>query len=169
MNQCVATVALAFGLIAIGCSAEVGDDTTEELATSQSELIVGNWAGPFTNGDAGGNPVSWTQSNGSSVVLCEVFEAGDGRYHPGKLWSGTCRYEYGGVIKYGGSYYTLQWPSSGTLQGVATPNNAVASSPSSLPVCGASGGTGKVWQGNCIYEYNGSKISTSSFSFIVKN
>ena len=167
-------MAVSFGtLTTFGCLAEVDDDTPITVETVESELRVGDWAGPFSNGDAGIDPVRWMQSDGTASVICEVFEAGDSRYHPGKMWNGTCRYEYSRKIKYSGSYYTLQRPASGILRTVSntgyTPDDAIGSSPSSLAVCGTSSGTGKVWQGSCLWEYADRLQTSTSFSFFVSN
>jgi hypothetical protein len=157
--------------------AGTSDDATEAVGTAQEELMVGPWAGPYTNNNAGANPVNFKQNDGKTVSICEGFEAGDGRYHPGKMWGGNCRYEYGGHVVYNPSYYVLQ--GSWTMHwqynnnSAAVPSNAIGSNgttgtnPTSLPVCATGGGTGKMWGGWCFVEYNGSVTSSQSFYWLV--
>jgi hypothetical protein len=171
-----------------GCSMNTGagpsGDAGEAVGTAQDELVVGPWAGPYSNNNAGPYPVNFKQSDGKTVAVCEGYEPGDGRYHPGKMWGGTCRYEYGGHIVYNGSYYVLQsrwnvnqadypkhWQSNN--QSSTVPSTAIGSNGStganatSLPICKTGGGTGKAWLGWCYVEYNGSVTSSQTFDWLL--
>jgi hypothetical protein len=155
--------------LCIGCMADVSaDKSLEETATTDQALITGVWAGPFSNGDAGPNPLVW-----GGMVPCENINA-DFRYHPGKLWDGTCRYEYGGGVVYEDSYYTLQFQSgmiSIANPGFTPPSAFVGSSPGQLPVCypyNYPQSTGKVWQGNCRFEWGDVAHIEPGFWFLGK-
>lgn len=156
---------------------DAGDEANfdEEVASIEEELIVGKWQGPFSNGDAGPNPMTFKQKDSNTVVYCQVYRS-DGRWHPGKLWAGQCRYDYNGAIGYASTYHALQKQSglSYVPNPGYTPANAISSSngPSlgGLPVCSHwMYGTGKVWQGTCRISWDGKRFEMPYFDFLVKN
>lgn len=162
------SVALFLG----GCVGEMTDQEMEEFATVEQGIVVGDWRGPFVNGDVGSGAMTWVQwLDGRTVVICEGFEAGDGRWHPGKLWAGQCRYDYNGGLRYSSVYNTLKKPSSYRWvqnQG-HTPAKALGSTgtaANSLPLCASWGGTGKVWAGKCRFEWKGNRQETTDFKFL---
>lgn len=153
-----------------GCAEDPGADVAQEdTATVEQGLITGAWAGPFNNGDAGPSPLVW-----NGVVPCEAYSFGDNRYHPGKLWAGTCRYEYNSGVLYAVSYYTLQ--SQSGMFAISnpgfTPSNAITGSPSAqLPVCAPfyyPQSTGKVWQGTCRFEWGDAAHAETGFWFLAR-
>jgi hypothetical protein len=162
-------------MFSVGCTANV-ESSPEEVRATQEALYLGNWDGPFSNGYAGTNPFVF-----NGVVPCEFYEASDNRYHPGKLWAGSCRIEYGGeggVIYNGYNYYALQGSRIGALLHAVpnpgyTPDNAIVGSyPGYLPVCAPAEhaqSTGKVFAGTCDYEWGDVGHTTSNFSFLGLN
>ena len=171
MNLRHVTVVCASVLYA-GCAANVDpSESAESVGTESQASIVGVWQFGLSNGDAGSNPVVW-----NDVVPCQQFSSSDGRFHPGKLWKGQCRSEFGGQVMYGNSYAALQFTLGHALveqsnQGF-TPSTAITgSSPGLLPVCRPftrSQSTGKVWQGTCLFEFADQAAGTSSFAFLVQ-
>ena len=117
------------------------------------EALTGPWAGPLSNGAAGPKPKFF-----NNIPVCQAFDGRDGRWHPGKLHSTSCRYEYGGSIRYQTQdYYVLQVSPSlaysfANHSGSGyTPSNAMTGSGSAaLPICAPLNpehpvSSGKVW------------------------
>jgi len=170
-----------FGLLALlacaGCgAASDAQGLEEDVGATHEASIVGFWTGTFSNGDAGLNPRLFGDGN-TGVVICEAIDGRDSRQHPGKLWNGTCRYEWGGGVVYAPQYSTLQVQGTFWLANSGfTPANAIAGSlPGQLPVCrphvsgmnsGFSGG--KVWLGSCLGEFGDHAVSTTNFDFLIR-
>jgi hypothetical protein len=142
-----------------GCTASAMEPA--DTAAADEALVTGNWA-VTASGRAGDSPF-WTPTPGH--VLCAAWDGNDGRIHPGKLWLGTCRYEFGGRIGYASSYDALQNAPAGTYYHWEwsfgyTPETAVTAPESAntrLPVCAMLRNgewiTGKVWAGQCLGEW----------------
>jgi hypothetical protein len=175
IQRWMGTAALVLGAAVTGCSAEIDESAeAEEVGSVDSALVVGNWSATMSNGSFASPAVTFTQDDGNLVVACEGFEAGDNRWHPGKLWSGQCRYEYGGSVRRANSYRTLKSPSSGWHYqpdvGGLVPSSALASNnPSPLPLCVTWHGFGKVWAGECRVEYQGNvhRYGPGAFSYVL--
>jgi hypothetical protein len=157
----LATLAILFAASAtIGCGEPPGS-----IDESTHALVGGTWSDNVRNGSIGPNPFQPYPS----MVPCEGYSSSDDSWHPGKVWSGTCRFEWGDRLFYFSTYRALQNPPSGHYDFADsgypagfTPENAVTSEDTShkqgLPVClGAGQAFGKVWNGTCRYEY-GDKI-----------
>jgi hypothetical protein len=160
-----------------GCTVDVasqgegaGEGEVENVSESTEEVIIGSWAGPFTNGNVGQSPLLWWDR-----VVCEVFHGGPALpfyFYPGKLVNGSCRFVRGGQPMTGNTYWALQLQGFYELQNPGfTPNNAIAGSgPGQFPVCRPSGdnaSTGRVQGGSCHYERGGIGFATTDFVFMI--
>lgn len=169
-NSMIGLIITSMGTLCVGCAVDVdADGSQDETATVDQELITGIWDGQFSNGNAGPNPVIW-----NGIVPCEAFDSRNNSYNPGKLWNGTCRYEFGGGVVYAGGYYTLQFESGMFAianPGFTPPNAITGSSPGDLPVCAPfnfSQSTGKVWLGRCLFEWGDRARAETGFWFLGK-
>lgn len=148
-----------------GCSAEIGDGS--EAIGSTEQAIEGSYAGPFSNGAWGNDPVG--APDGSK--FCEAFDGRDQRWHPGKLWSTSCRYEYGGAVtKKTSGYKVLQGPSNYRfVSSMPYEQDLVTgSTPGTLPVClsNTTNSPGKVWAGKCRFEWGDDALATTNFKWV---
>ncbi len=149
----------ALGVLSnFGCAMQSGDEG--DVRELQEALIVGSWSGDLWNGDPGQAP--WMDTSLVAKVPCEVYSTGDHWWHPGKLWAGNCRIQWGSGVYISPTYRALQVPSGTNYYWQQysgfTPTNAVISQAGSLPVCKgflAEWTLGKLWQGECWGEYNG--------------
>jgi hypothetical protein len=165
-------------LACTACSGMGGED----VSVSQEPLVtVDAWTShTYSNGQAPvypDRPAYISDAPGNTV--CSVYDSGDNRYHPGKMWSGTCRYVYGTGVKYGASYYILEDNSPtapfGYIQegtGSGQPQGVITGQDGSLPVCDTKAAaneraTGEVWNRQCLYEYGGTQHYASVFNFLL--
>lgn len=157
----------------IACGPEPG--APGDLEQSSSALTLGNWSEILQNGSAGPDPFPAPHS--ITMFFCEKLVIDDRRFHAGKLYNGTCRWEWGDNAAWSHSYRVLQKPASGSYSLVwnpgFTPNNAVSTHPTDanpgLPVCVYAGHPGKVWNGTCRIEYAEDASSSTGFHFVVHN
>jgi hypothetical protein len=160
-----------------GCTVDVasqgegaGEGEVENVSESTEEVIIGSWAGPFTNGNVGQSPLLWWEK-----VVCEVFHGGPALpwyFYPGRLVNGSCHFVRNGQPLIGNTYWALQQQGFYELQNPGfTPNNAIAGSgPGKFAVCRPSwdpSTSGRVQGGYCHYEHSGIAFQTDDFVFMI--
>lgn len=151
--------------VCFACAVETGD-ASESLGVSE-QGIQGTWDGTFSGGEDGDNP----QGAPDGSKFCQAYDSRDGRFHPGKLWTTSCRYEYGGgVTKKTSGYYVLQGSYS-FVSAPTPPANAVQgydSGSGGLYLCltNATNSPGKFWAGKCRYEYSDEAHVTTLFRWV---
>jgi len=154
-----------------GCAADTGgtgaDPEMETVTTSEEKVIVGIWAGPFSNGNVGQSPKVW-----NGTVVCEAFEGipFPPTYYAGKVYQGKCRYAKNGVAVAASTYFALQAETGMYDENNPgfTPNDAIATS-AGTAVCRPAGfveTSGRVSGGKCLFEWGGNAFSSSSFWFL---